>query len=258
VSRYLAFFLVSLWAVAATEGGEPSTGAPAVVTVYFSERPPYSIVDGQTGILVELTKAVLAEAGVRGRFIELPQARALELLRTGPANALGVGWIKTPDREAWGRFSPPLYQDGSLVALVNARVASGLANPIRLDNLLASGLTLATKEGVSFGPTVDEKIRALGLVPLETVVEVPQMLRMIQAGRMDYTLMSEEEARCLLDEDPALASGLTLVRLASPPPGNLRYLLYPGTIEPALAARIDAALDRIRASDRYQTLIHPN
>lgn len=241
------------WAVVLPAGAQ-TVPSPPLVTVYFSERPPFSIVEGQTGILVDLTKVVLADAGVRARFIELPSNRILDLLRTGQSDALGVGWYRTPERETWGKFSEPLYQEGSPVALVNARASAGLGNPVRLETLLASGLTLGIKGGSSLGAALDQKVRTLGLVPLETVVEIPQLLKMVQNGRMDYTILSEEEAGYLLRQDPTLAPGVVLTRFIDPPPGNFRYFLFPSSFDPALAARIDAAIDKVKASGRYKDL----
>lgn len=257
MARPSILFLLWTWAVVAPAAAQ-TPPASQVVTVFFSERPPFSIVEGQTGLLVNLTKAILSEAGMKPRFIELPPNRILEILRTGQRDALGIGWFRTSDEEAWARFSLPIYQDRPVVAMVNSRVAAQLGNPVRLDTLLTSGLTMGTKAGTSVGPFLDRKIRALGLVPLETVVDVPNLLKMIQAGRMDYTLLPEEEALYLLDRDPTLTPGLVLTRLADPPPGNFRYLLYPGGFDPSQAARIDAAIDRVRNSARYRDLISPD
>ena len=256
VIRLLALLLLCAWGAVVPSAAQNSATS-RWVTVYFNERPPFSSVEGQTGILVELTKIVLAEAGVHARFIELPTTRILEVLKTGQPDALGIGWFLTPERAAWGRYSAPIYRDKPLVAVISTRVAASLGNPVRLENLLASGLTLGHKEGSSFGSAVDEKIRAQGLIPVETVVGIPQLLKMIQVGRMDYTLLSSEEAEYLFQADPTLASGLVLTKLLDPPPGNLRYLLYSGTFDPSLATRIDAAIVAVRQSPRYVELTTP-
>jgi ABC-type amino acid transport substrate-binding protein len=253
VIRQLALVLLGAWAAALPcEAQTPIS--PLWVTVYFNERPPLTMVAGQTGILVDLTKAVLTEAGIRARFIELPAIRILDLLRTGDPDALGIGEFLTPEGETWDRYSIPLYQEHPIVALVNARAAASIGNPVRLEVLLSSGLTLGQMQGRSFGPSVDAKIRTQGLTPVETAVEIPQLLKMVQAGRMDYTFLSEEEARYLLKQDPALTPGLILTRLTDPPPGNLWFFLYPKEFDPALATRIDAAIERVRASTRYREL----
>ena len=255
VTRQLALLL--FWTWAAGIPAEAQTSSP-LLTVYFSERPPFTIVDGQRGLLLDLTKAVLSEAGIRARFIELPPVRILDLLRSGQPDALGVGWFRTQDREAWGRYSLPLYQDKPLVALVNARAAASLVNPVRLEVLLSSGLTLGLQTGGSLGPTLDQKIRALGMVPLETVVDTNHLLKMIQGGRMDYTLLGQEEAQYILDHDPSLTGGLAVVRLLDPPAGNFRHFLYPGGFDPALSSRIDSAIEKIRNSPQYKEIINSN
>ena len=245
VTRQLVLLL--FWAWAASPGAAQSP-ASVLLTVYFSERPPYTFVEGQHGLLLDVTKAILAEAGVRARFIELPPRRILDLLRVGQSDALGIGWFRTPEREAWGYYSQPFYQDSPLVAVINARIAANLPSPLRLDGLLSSGLTLGVQSGASFGAVADQKIRALGLVPLETMVDVGQLLHLVQGGRMDYTLLSEEEARYLLDHDPSLTPGLVLTPLGDAPAGNLRHFLYSASFDRALAARIDAAIDKVRGS----------
>ncbi|HTH14470.1 MAG TPA: transporter substrate-binding domain-containing protein, partial [Spirochaetia bacterium] len=146
-------------------------------------------------------------------------------------------------------------QESPEVALVNSRAAVGLGNPVRLDALLASGLTLGVKGGLSFGAVLDQKIRTQGLVPIETIADLPQLLKMVQSGRMDYTFLSQEEAEYLLRKDPSLAQGLVLTRLSEAPPGNQRYFLYPKSFYPALLDRIDAAIERVKASARYKDLV---
>lgn len=225
-----------------------SAPAPAgpTVTLYYTERPPFAIVEGQTGIVLDRAKAVLAEAGLRGRFIELPQDRITSLLRAGPVDALALGWQRTADREEWGRFSPPLSQDQSPVVVLSARLGSPFGSPVRLEALLAAGLTLGTKAGSPLPPSLERQVRAQGLLPLETTVDVPGLLKMIAGGRMDFTFLPEEEVRYLLGRDPALASGLTWDRLADPPAGEFRRFFFPGSFDPALAARLEAALEKLR------------
>lgn len=228
---------------------------PQNVTVYYSDRAPYAMVNGQKGLLVNLAKAVLSEAGLKPRFIELPSNRIEDLVRTGQPGALALGWYRTPEAETWGRFSLPLYQERPVVALVNSRAGANLGNPVRLDTLLTSGLILGIRASTSLGAPLDRRLRVLGLVPLETVVDNASLIRMVQAGRMDYTLLAEEEAQYLLERDPSLTPGLTLTRLVDPPPGNFRYFLYPAGFDSRWAIRIDAAIDRVRNSSRYRDLI---
>jgi len=217
------------------------------VTLYYTERPPFAVVDGQTGVLLDRAKAVLSEAGIRGRFIELPEDRITALLKAGPANALALGWQRTTDREEWGRFSFPLSQDQSPVVVFSARLGAPFGSPVRLEALLASGLTLGTKAGIPLPPTLERQVRAQGLIPLETTVSIPGLLKMIAGGRMDFTFLPEEEVRYLLAQDPALAAGLTWDRLAEPPAGSFRHLFFPDSFDPALQARLEAAVEKLRS-----------
>lgn len=248
-------FVVLFWCLGIGGFLSAQASSPELLTVYFSEKPPLCMVDGQRGSLLVLTKACLAEAGLKARFIELPPRRILDLLRSGPSDALGVGWFKIQGREDWARYSQPIYQDKPLVALVNSRAAPSLPAPLRLDALLSSGLTLGLTADESLGAEVDEKIRTVGIVPLETLGAPASLVKMVSDGRMDYTLMSEDEASYLVAHAPDLAPGLVVARLLDPPPGNRRHFLYPANFEPAIVGRIDQALDRLKASGRYQALI---
>jgi len=244
VNRWWGLVLV-LMSSGFSLGAQPKV---AVLTVYYTERPPSCLVDGQTGVVLELAKAVLAEAGLRGRFIELPADRILNLLWAGPTDAVAVGWYRKADRESMGRYSQPLYQEPPMVAVVNARAAERLAVPVRLETLLGSSLTLGAKTGGSFGPLFDQKVRAQGLVPVETTSSVAGLLHLVAEGRMDYTFLPGDEARYYLDRDrdPGLAD-LAVVKIAEPYPGNLRYFFFPASLDPSVAQRLDAAVDRVRA-----------
>ena len=105
VNRRIFLLFFSLWGMSLVAQALTPPESLAL-TVYFSERPPFSIVEGQKGILVNLTKSILAEAGIRARFIELPANRVLELLRLGQPDALGLGWFRLGDFESWGPVLP--------------------------------------------------------------------------------------------------------------------------------------------------------
>jgi ABC-type amino acid transport substrate-binding protein len=123
-----------------------------------------------------------------------------------------------------------------------------------LDDLLASRLILGHQIGSSFGTLVDAKIRTQRLVPVETLADVPGLLRMIQAGRVDYTLLPQEEAEYWLRKDPTLTAGLVLARFTDAPAGNLSSLLFSATFDPTQQTRIDSAIEKIRNSVRYRDL----
>lgn len=226
----------------------PATAAPVTsLTIYYTDRPPYAITEGQTGLLLDRAKLVLAEAGLKGRFIELPADRIAALLRAGPVDALALGWTRTPEREEWGHFSGPLYVESPPVAVFPPRLAGTWGTPTHLEALLGSGLTLGTKAGIPLPPTLERKIRAEGLVPLETTVDVPGLLRMVAQGRMDYTFLPEEEVRYHLSRDPSLAAQLAFDRLADPPSGSPRLLFYANGFDPALQQKLDAAVEKLRS-----------
>lgn len=223
----------------------PALGAQEMpmVTAYFSDRPPFAMVDGQTGILLGLAKSIFNEAGIRARFIDLPTARITELLRNGATNALAVGWY---DGETQ---SLPFYQESPLVAVVHPRAASLLPPNPSLEAVLGAGMTLAVKAGAPLGRAMDEKIRAQGVSPLVTVGPVTTMLKLISQGRMDFTFLCEEEALYLIKTDSSLAN-LAVIRLSNPLEPNLRRFVYAAGFPPSVAAAIDAAIVKLTTEAR--------
>jgi len=218
--------------------------ATPVVTVYFTERPPFALVEGQTGVLINMAKAVLAEAGLKARFIELPASRIVPLLQAGAPTSLYLDWPRRPEGVTWARQSLPLYQEQPLVAVLSPRMAMLVGPAPRLDALLSSSFTLGLRSDQSLG-ALDRRVRALGTLPME-VRGVDTLLKFLQAGRVDYTLVSEEEWQ-YWTQHGSLTAGLTLVRFPDTP-GSLRCFLYAADFDPEWADRIDRAIESLGAS----------
>jgi polar amino acid transport system substrate-binding protein len=223
-----------LWLVAGSAAASAQT-----LSLHYQERPPYSQTrpDGQvTGLVADPAADALGRAGIPFIWVLTPSQRQLALIQgADSAPQCGVGWFRSDERAARGRFSAPLYRDRPLVALMRADVAP--ADGTSAQALLADRrLRLLVKEGYSYGPRLDRQITAGGQAPQRTSVDPPQMARMLVSGRADWMIVAPEEAQSLANP------GLRMVPLLDEPDGPTRHLYCSRSVPTAWMERIDNAL----------------
>lgn len=229
------------------------TAQARLLTVYYNDRPPLYIVNGNTGFITDIVKLVLNEAKIPYTFVDLPSNRIQENIKSGTEYSTGIGWFKNADRETWAQFSKPIYQDAPQVVLVNKNKASLLGPSVSLDKLFKSGLVLAKKDGYSFGQAIDAKVTSSGVTVSTATMEIPQILKLIGLGRSDFTILGREEASYILKNDPSI-SDVVIVPLSDPPAGNYRYFMLSKAVDKATVDKINAAIDKVLASPEYKKL----
>jgi polar amino acid transport system substrate-binding protein len=219
-------------------------GAAETLTLHYQERPPFSSrgPDGQPqGLLVTPVAQAMARAGISYRWARTPSQRQLALIQRGDGLDCGLGWFRTPEREALGRFSGPIYRDQSLQALV--RRDSPIEAGRDLADLLADpALPPLVKQGYSYGPTLDSLLLARSAPVVSTSAESTSMARMIVAGRAAWMPISPEEAGVLLAGLDPQQAPLRLAVLGGVDPGATRHLYCSRRVDAALVERIDHAL----------------
>lgn len=141
----------------------PVLTAAQTLVLHYQERPPYSQVqpDGQVrGLVADPAVRALQQAGIPFVWARTPSQRQLALIQTeGAGLHCGIGWFRTAQRAALGRFSAALYRDPPLAALV--RSAAWPAASASATTLLAERqLRLLIKDGYSYGPRLDRLIAA--------------------------------------------------------------------------------------------------
>jgi uncharacterized protein (TIGR02285 family) len=222
----------------------PAIARADTLTLYYHDRPPYSSrqADGSVrGITADIADAALKAAGITYRWEDMPSARQIEVIKRDARPACGLGWFKRPEREAFAKFTLPIYHDlpTIVVARIDDRRFAG--NP-KLDALFADkSLLLLTKTAYSYGDEIDAKIAAEQPNLRRDPSENRTMLGMVGRKRVDYVMMAEEEARELLT-DPELAKNLAIYHLGDPPQGELRYLMCSQSVPDDLIARINQAI----------------
>jgi ABC-type amino acid transport substrate-binding protein len=219
-------------------------GAEPEFTIYYHERAPYSTKqpDGSVrGVLADITDEIMKTAGIAFRWRDLPSARQIEVIKRNDAPACAIGWFKRPDREAFAKFTAPIYHDPPTVVVARADDGRFAGTPT-IDTLFHDkSLLLLIKTGYSYGAEIDAKMASEAPNLRRDPSDNRAMVVMLSRKRVDYMIMAEEEAKVLL-ADPELGKGIAIYHLGSAPPGELRYLMCSRAVPDALIARINQAI----------------
>lgn len=183
-------FLASLLALACGLAAAAGDSRP-VLTVVGDHAPPFRIFDAQAphGIYFDLARALAERAGCSLRFVEVPSARALAMMRSGEADLM-IGLLHTPERAAYLHYLAP-----SLPA-VDKRFLQrpGSRRITQYDDLRP--LTIGVERGKSYSPKIDHDAQLSKDVSDSYLIA----LRKLQAGRVDAVVIPEAEADWLMRE----------------------------------------------------------
>ncbi len=226
-------------------------GSRPEITMLYHERPPYYVTGplGIYGLCVDPVKKAFSAAEISVKWVKMPAARQMDMLKFNVPNTCAVGWFKTPDREKFALYSRAIYQDTSMVVLAradNPHLVSGLPLARTLEN---RELTFLRKDGYSYGPYIDVMLEAHVPRQVMTTAENIGMLKNIHEGLADYFFISEEEARELIHTSGLLTETFQLIRFPDVPAGNRRYLLFSRSTDKNLVDRVDAAIIQVLAPD---------
>ncbi len=226
---------------AAVLGVSPALAAE--LEVHYHERPPYmvtvapGIVAGHTGTIA--TRA-FQSAGVAHQWRKTPSKRQLATLRRNEGRHCAVGWFKNPEREAFARYTRPIYKDQERIALAlngNDDVESGN----RLEELFRDpDVTLLLKAGYSYGQRIDELINELDPDREMVTVGNQGMLEILHQGRADYFFISEHEADELIARSGQTRDRYKYVRFSNMPASKKRYIICSKRVPPQVIERLDA------------------
>jgi len=234
VGRFGLGLLALLWAMPA-----PVYPADCIDLLYF-ERPPYyrREASGQVGGLVGgRVRDAFDAAGICYRWVRLPANRHLARVRGAHTPVCAVGWFKTPERERFAKFSAPIYQDRSIIAL--ARVAAGLKEHYGsvAELLKRRDWVLGRRAGFSYGARLDAEIASWKPRIYTSTRTDRALIEMLRRKRIDYVFMAREEADLLLRQN---AQGVVRIAFDDLSPGNRRYLLCARAVSDRRLAALDA------------------
>ncbi len=224
---------------------QPSRAQDAL-QLWYLERSPYYVTEADgsvSGIVASPVEAAMNAAGIDRQWKQSPGARQLAEVERGTAFACGVGWFRNPKREAFARFSKPVYRDKPMVALIRADDEKTKAHPTLESLMRDKGLAMGAKNGFSYGGFADGMIEALAPKQVVTSQDHKGMGRMLAKRRFDYLLIAAEEADHVLAQLGPLGEQLTTQELSDFPPGNTRYLMCSKAVPQDLIDRFSQALN---------------
>ncbi len=221
--------------------------APQELVGFTENLPPLNYADGGVprGFSTELLKAMTADAGLRLRIEVLPWQRSVQEASRHPDSVL-FSLTRTPERETQFRWVGPISPRRILVYRLSHRTD---VRPASLKQL--NGWRL----GVTRDSAAARTLLAEGLRPeveLELGLDDATNLRKLLAGRMELIALLDWAAAWHLRELKLPYTTLTPV-LPLDVDKSYWYGL-PVDSDPAIARRLQTALDRIRRDGRYERL----
>lgn len=218
--------------------------------VQQSARPPFSVQTGQAsfaGLVADRARIALDAAGIPFVWVAMQPNGHLRTIEDSETPVCALGWFRKPEREAIGRFSAPIYTDQPQVILARADNRAVAGHDTVAGLLADPGLRLGVKLGYSLGGFLDELV-ATHDTPRSTVSQDDVgLVRMLLGSRFDYMIVAFEEAGLLIDQLGEAGKDLVAISLRDMPSGNTRHLLCSRATDPALIARLDAALAALPA-----------
>lgn len=215
----------------------------AELEVVYEERVPYVAKDGDAikGIVATPLLEALKKSGVSYELKEKPSKRHLHEIQTNTTKVCAVGWFKNPEREAFAKFTKPIYTDKPMGIIARSNELR-FDDGVTLETLLGSKeLVLLTKASYSYGKVVDEKILSLAPNKKEVSADNQTMLEMVKKKRGDYYFISFEEA-----EEFVLKSGeskdLKFISPKGMPDGSSRYLICSKIVDDGIIEKINKHL----------------
>lgn len=224
--------------------GAGSAVLAQTVVVHYNSRPPYLFV--QDGVLSGLTGSPVVgafkAAGVSFVTAETPAARQLKILKDNEGFDCGIGWFKNPEREAFAKFTKPIYQDEPQIVMMAAEnnkikptdtIEAVLSNP---------DLMLLVKNAYSYGKGLDALIEKFHPKRQTVSIENIQMFKMVQAQRADYMFAAPEEAAVTIPIAGFQPHQFKLIKLGNMPKGEYRYLMCSQNVPEETIAKLNAAI----------------
>jgi uncharacterized protein (TIGR02285 family) len=148
--------------------------------------PARSVEELGEGQLDQVIRGLAAQAPELGhRFLPMSRARMWRAMQAGEPLCY-VNAFRTPERLRWAHFTPVLAPIS--MVLVTRRGQLGAAQEVTLASVLARrDLHGVFEPDRSYGNLIDALIRQAGpQVSVAPLPDTPQLLRMLETGRMDY------------------------------------------------------------------------
>lgn len=222
-----------------------TAAAQATLAIEYRDKPPYSYTESGTpaGFLMERTARLLKRSGIEARYAEVPIKRTLQQLQANQAPLCSPGLYKTPEREAFARFTLPIHRDRPHVVLAHANGVAQIRALPRIAQLFADpALQPGMLDGVSYGQQLDQHFATAARPPVRAQLTPLQLARMVGARRVDYMLIDEEDLGWLRKDPDFTPLALVRIEFADMPRGELRYIACSQQVGPQTLERLNQAI----------------
>ena len=214
------------------------------ITVYYIERPPYliSTPNGVEGLTGNPTEWAFKKAEIPFEWRELPTARQLKLIQANSGCDCLVNYFKTPEREKYGKYTLPIYQDQPHIAVAradNGKLMSGGTVDMALSN---PDIILEVKKDWSYGAFLDDKIAQHRPKTDETIGDNTQLVKKIHAERADFFFTTAAEADALFAGPGFRKQDFKYITFRDMPMGEKRYLLCSQQVGDEIIEKLNAAI----------------
>ncbi len=225
-----------------------SAVAEESISILYNERLPYLVSSGD-GTVRGLTGTPASDAFVQAKiphvWIKTPSNRQLALLKLNAEKACAVGWFKNSEREAFARYTKPIYQDSATIGLALAS-NNKISEVSRISDILVrQELLLIAKSGYSYGAYIDGLIKKLSPKLKYLIVENTRMIKLVRAGRADYFFITEDEADGLIKSMNYDSEEFRYLRFADAPKENFRYILCSKSVPAAVLEALNRHIPEI-------------
>lgn len=216
-----------------------------VITVTYSERPPYMMAqpDGApSGLTATPAAQAFKAAGVATVWRKLPTNRQLWMIKDAGQRACAVGWFRVDEREAYAKYTKPIYRDKEWVVLANAALAERHA--ATLEALLRHAETrVLVKDNYSYGAELDQLLRKWRPTVAVSTAPTSKMVQSISKGMVDLMFVSEEEGNYIMEHHASeQTQTLRLLRFKDMPRGPERYIMCGKGVPDDVIARLNKAI----------------
>lgn len=239
--------ILSITTISAAETHQPPD-MPRTLKVPVNAFPPWIVADhnGIHGIDIDILNAVGGKTGLRFQYIECPWLRCLRLMEGG-AGDLMSGLFRSPERERYMVFfDPPYYRDPPKVFYTLADSQKSIQ---KYDDL--KGLSIGVVAGTLYFPRFDNDAQ----LEKQVFHEEPQLVRLLDAGRLDTFISTEVEADILI-EKAGLTGRFRKSVLEDAESGESYFALSRLSKHQDLAKPIADAIRQLKESGELDQIIH--
>ena len=202
--------------------------AAPLVTVHFHKRIPYYVRPEKgtfRGLILDKAITIFEKTGLPFRIMRTPAKRQLVLIKENTTADCFVGWFKTREREAIGKFTLAIHQDQPLEVVTYSANKNFPKSQISLTTLFnRTDLLLMVKMGYRYGKPIDEMIKTLKPTKVVLSTNNEKMMQFLLLKRADYMFMSSLEAQGLLKYLDIPAHTIKRIVLSDIASGNQRYI----------------------------------